>query len=146
MRRIQRTILALVVLTLLPRSATGAQDAPFVVHDTKPVITKGPYLVDASETAVTVVWMTDTPSHSEVRFGLTDALGRRADVSSHGLVPVGTVHAIRVTGLAPGQTYQYKAVSTRVVKMKAYWPEKGLSVESPVQSFTTFDRNKATVQ
>ena len=35
-------------------------------------------------------------------------------------------------GLEPGATYSYQAVSTRVVKLKAYWPDKGLSIESPV--------------
>jgi predicted phosphodiesterase len=90
------------------------------------------------------VWTTDTPSHSEVRYGVGYQLNGRADAARHGLLPVGTVHAIRVTGLVPGRTYNYRAVSTRVVKLKAYWPEKGLSVESATSRFTTFDRNKAT--
>ena len=39
-------------------------------------------------------------------------------------------------------TYSYQAVSTRVVALKAYWPDKGLSVESPVLAFTTLDPRK----
>ena len=56
---------------------------------------------------------------------------------SHGLLPVGLIHAVHVTGLDPGTRYTYKAVSTRVVKMKAYWPEKGLAAETPAAAFTT---------
>ena len=47
-----------------------------------------------------------------------------------------------LTGLEPGVTYSYQAVSTRVVALKAYWPDKGLSVESPVLAFTTLDPRK----
>jgi predicted phosphodiesterase len=118
----------------------AAQHQPFIVHDTKPVITNGPLLLAPAETSATVVWMTDTPCHSKVVFGTGGKLDSEAEPQAHGLVPVGTRHAIHITGLAPGRTYQYKIVSTRVVKMKPYWPEKGLSTESPVYSFTTLDR------
>lgn len=126
-----------------------AQSEPYKVFETKPVITQGPYLVATSDTATMVVWMTDTPSHSEVRFakgaGLAaTALSGVVENQKDGLVPVGTRHAILLTGLEPGATYSYQAVSTRVVKLKAYWPDKGLSIESPVRAFTTFDARKAT--
>ncbi len=127
-------------LLVLP---AAAQQQPFVVHDTKPVITNGPYLLASTETAATVVWLTDTPCHSKVVFGTNGQLTREAEPQEHGLVPVGTRHAVHITGLEPGRTYQYRAVSTRVVRMKSYWPEKGLAAESPVYSFTTFDRKKS---
>jgi predicted phosphodiesterase len=50
-----------------------------------------------------------------------------------------------LTGLEPGATYSYQVVSTRVVKLKAYWPDKGHSAESPVRAFTTLDPRKPTV-
>lgn len=145
MTRHQQTRFAVFFIALAASAAVvlSAQSQPFVVHDTKPVITHGPYLVDPSETAVTVVWTTDTPSHALVRFGAGSGLDREAEMSEHGLLPVGTVHAIRLTGLQPGRTYRYQAVATRVVKLKAYWPEKGLAAESAIASFTTFDRSKA---
>lgn len=105
----------------------------------------GPYLVDPSETGITVVWTTDTPSHAAVRFGTGETLDRQAESPEHGLLPVGTLHAVRLDGLEPGKTYRYQAVATRVVKLNAYWPEKGLPVESPIASFTTFDRRKPAV-
>ena len=119
-----------------------SQSEPFVVHQTRPVIMNGPYLLAPAEDSVTVVWMTDTPCHSKVIYG-TDALNREADNAEHGLLPIGLRHAVRVTGLDAGKTYRYRVVSTRVVKMKSYWPEKGLPVESPVSTFTTFDRAKS---
>jgi predicted MPP superfamily phosphohydrolase len=126
-------------LVALP-AILAAQNAPFPVHDTKPVITHGPILVDPSETGITIMWTTDTPSHSEVRYGLTPALDQRAVSASHGLIDVGTVHAVRLSGLQPGRTYHYQIASTRVVKMKAYWPEKGLETTAPVKAFATLDR------
>jgi predicted phosphodiesterase len=120
------------------------QSEPYKVFDTKPVITDGPYLVAMSETAVSVVWMTDAPSHSKVRYGTGGAMNQVAEPQVDGLVPVGLRHVVTLTGLTPGTTYQYQAISTRVVKIKAYWPDKGLSSESPAASFTTFDARKPT--
>ena len=145
MHRLMPAIVSGLVLGLLMASRADAQHQPFVVHDTKPVITHGPYLVDPSETAVTVVWTTDTPSHARVIFGSGESLDRHAEAARHGMLPVGTLHAIRISGLEPGRTYRYQAVSTRVVRLKAYWPEKGLAVESAVGTFTTLDRRKPSV-
>jgi hypothetical protein len=131
------------VILWWPGSAV-AQSQPFVVHDTKPVITHGPYLVDASETSMTVVWTTDTPSHALVRYGEGEPLSLEADSRTHGLLDVSTRHVVRLSGLRPGRTYRYQVVATRVVKLNAYWPEKGLAVESPVRSFRTFDRSQVS--
>ena len=140
-----RVLLLLLVILLAGVVPATAQDEPFVVHDTKSVIVHGPYLVEPAETAVTIVWTTDTPAHAKVEFGETDALGRAAEPAVHGLVPVGTVHRVRLTGLEPGRTYHYRVVATRVVKLKAYWPEKGLPVESPIFTFRTLDRSATAV-
>jgi len=134
---------ALALILLAASTSLVGQSAPFIVHDTKPVITHGPYLVDPAENAITVVWTTDTPSHAAVKFGVGQALDQQAEAPAHGLLPVGTVHAVRLTHLQPGTTYRYQAVATRVVKLNAYWPEKGLAIESAPASFTTFDRRKA---
>jgi predicted phosphodiesterase len=134
----------LCALVLLP----VPQSEPYKVYDTKPVITEGPYLVGLSDTAVSIVWITDTASHSKVRFGPSGSadapLGQETEPAVNGLVPVGLRHVVTLRGLTPGTTYRYQAVSTRVVKLKAYWPDKGLSTESPVATFTTFDPRKAT--
>jgi hypothetical protein len=139
--------LALLLVCVAVPIESRAQQQPFIVHDTKPVITHGPYLVDPSETAVTVVWTTDTPSHALVRFGEARsgdgaALDREAESRSHGLLDVTTRHAVRLSGLTPGRTYRYQVVATRVVKLNAYWPEKGLSTAGAVRTFRTFDRSQ----
>ncbi|MCX6636968.1 MAG: fibronectin type III domain-containing protein, partial [Acidobacteria bacterium] len=94
-----------------------SQSEPFIVHQTRPVIMNGPYLLAPAEDSVTVVWMTDTPCHSKVVYG-ADALDREADNAEHGLLPICLRHAVRITGLEAGKTYRYRVVSTRVVKMK----------------------------
>ena len=107
---------------------------------------QGPYISSLSETGATIVWLTDTPCHAKVVYGLAgEALTNEADNAEAGLLPIGTLHAIHLSGLTAGRAYTYKAVATRVVKMKAYWPEKGLLIESPEKSFTTFDRAKPSV-
>lgn len=127
------------LLLFVAASPAWAQHQPYKVYDTRPVIVQGPYLVAMSDTTATIVWMTDTPSHSKVRYGTGGVLSHEAEPHEDGLLPVGTLHTIHLTDLDPGQTYQYQVVSTRVVKLNAYWPDKGLSTESPVYDFTTFD-------
>jgi acid phosphatase type 7 len=134
-----------VMVTLLSGLPARAQQEPFVVHETRPKILYGPYLVAPTETSVTVAWTTDVPCHSKVLYGSGGDLSREAENQVHGMVPIGLHHAVRLGGLEPGRTYSYRAVSTGVVKMKSYWPEKSLPVESPVYSCTTFDRRKPSV-
>jgi len=123
----------------------GAQSEPFKVFDTRPVITEGPYLVATGETTATIVWFTDTPSHAKVRYGVDSDLSAVAEPQVDGLVPVGTRHVVHLRDLSPGTTYGYEVVATRVVKLKAYWPDKGLDVRSGPHRFTTFDRGNPTV-
>src|SRR5690625_4108488 len=121
-----------------------AQHQPYPVHETKPVIMQDPYLVDPSETGMTVAWKTDTPAHSKVVFGKEgEELNHTAESQEHGLLKVGTMHTVRIKDLEPGTTYQYKVMSRRVVQLKPYWPEMGEWVESEVYKFTTFDKNKS---
>lgn len=146
-RKVGRGFVLLLAVLAGGVSLPFSQNEPYVVHDTKAVILHGPYLSSLSETDAVVVWMTDTPCHAKVVFreeGGTDV--RETDTALHGLLPIGTRHVVRLEGLEPGTTYRYTAVATRVVRMKAYWPEKGLPVESPESQFTTFDRTKPAVR
>lgn len=140
-----RTAAVLLVgaLVVLPSIAL-AQSEPYKVFDTRPVITEGPYLVGMSETSVSIVWLTDTPSHSKVKFGKGSDLSQVVEPQINGLAPVGLRHVVTLTGLTPGTAYSYQAVSTRVVKLKAYWPDKGLATETKPATFTTFDAKKVT--
>jgi acid phosphatase type 7 len=145
----RRWLLVFILLTLAPAIAL-AQSEPYKVFETRPVITHGPYLMATGTTTATVVWLTDTPSHSMVRFAkgidlAPAALTSVVEPQRDGLVPVGLRHVVHLTGLEPGVSYSYQAVSTRVVKLKAYWPDKGLSTESPVARVTTLDPRKPAV-
>ena len=134
---------SIVVLTMAGQA--HAQSEPYKVYDTRPVITEGPYLVANSETTATIVWLTDTPSHAKVRFGTGADLTETAEPQVDGLVPVGTRHVVHLRGLTPGTTYRYEVVATRVVKLKAYWPDKGRDVRTGPHHFTTLDRASPSV-
>ena len=142
---IARPLGFVLLLPLLAGAPALAQQQPFITHDTKPVVMHGPWISSMTETSATIVWVTDTPCHAEVAYGTSEPLTAKSDNAVHGLLPIGLIHAVTVTGLDPGTRYAYRAVSTRVVKMKAYWPEKGLAAETPVAAFTTFDRRRARV-
>lgn len=131
---------------LLFYSVSQAQHQPYPVHETKPVIMQDPYLIDPSETGMTIAWKTDTPAHSKVVYGKKgEDLDQIAENQEHGLLKVGTMHTVRIDDLEPGTTYQYKVMSRRVVQLKPYWPEMGHWVESEVYSFTTFDKEKPEI-
>jgi len=135
-----RTALAALCLGMALLAVAGraaAQSEPYKVYDARPVITEGPYLVALSDSAVSVVWMTDAPSHAGVRLDDGKQV-REIEPQVDGLVPVGLRHVVTLSGLSPATRYTYQAVATRVVKLKPYWPDKGLSVSSAPASFTTF--------
>jgi hypothetical protein len=140
-----RRALILSVAMLAVTAPAHAQSEAYRVFDTRPVITDGPYLVATGETTATIVWFTDTPSHGKVRYGPASNLSAVAEPHVDGLVPVGTRHVVHLSNLSPGTTYSYEAVATRVVKLKAYWPDKGLDVRSGPYQFTTFDRSSPSV-
>lgn len=150
MRNVSSFLLAMAVSVTTAPAVVWAQSEPYKVFDTRPVITQGPYLVATSDTSTTIVWMTDAPSHSKVRYARgarldAGALTSSAEPQDDGLVPVGLRHVVHVRGLEAGVSYSYQIVSTRVVKLKAYWPDKGLETTSAVHGFTTLDPRKPTV-
>jgi predicted phosphodiesterase len=141
-----KLLLALQLIVAAPALAFAQnENAPFTVHDTRAVIMHGPYILAPTDTSATIVWETDTPSAPKVIYGIGDDLDLEAIAQKDGMVPVGKVQTVHLSGLEPGQTYHYRVVSTRVVKLNAYWPELGHPVESAVDSFTTFDTRKPTI-
>lgn len=127
-------------------SPTGDDaNAPHPVCNVTPVITHGPYISAPTDTSATIVWMTDVPSSAKVLYGAGGKLDQQSIPSSDGLVPVGTIHSVRLTGLAPGRKYQYRVVATPVISLAAYWPSTGHTLESDTYSFTTFDERKPAV-
>jgi len=58
-------------------------------------------------TSATITWTTDQPSSSQVEFGTTTGYGTLS-IASSALV---TAHSVTLTGLTPGTTYNYAAMS-----------------------------------
>ena len=137
--------LILLIAILAGAAPIRAQSAAYKVYDTRPVITEGPYLMATGETTATIVWFTDTPSHAKVLFGSGSDLSGVAEPQVDGLVPVGLRHVVHLNDLTPGTTYNYEVVATRVVKLNAYWPDKGLDARSGPHHFVTFDRDSPSV-
>ncbi|MGH9624292.1 MAG: metallophosphoesterase [Bryobacteraceae bacterium] len=117
---------------------------PYKTYDTAPAIIHGPFILDPSETSATIEWVTGAPCIARVEYG-EKSLNHTLEPQKNGLVPVGTLHKVELTGLALGHTYGYRVISTRVVRLKAYWPDMGLTRKSPVYSFTTFSRAKPSI-
>jgi len=116
----------------------------YKVYDTTPVILYGPFLLDISETSTTIEWITDTPCQGRVEYG-ESKLDHDEIPQKDGLIPVGILHRIEITGLLPGHTYHYRVVSTRVMRLRPYYADKGRSLESSAYSFTTLDRARPSI-
>lgn len=116
-------------------------NAPYPVLDATPAITQSPLVLDVSGTSAEIEWMTGAAADARVRYG-SHALDHVAVPETDGLIPVGRVHRVIIRGLQPGHTYQYQAVSRRVVQLRPYWPEIGQSVRSQVHTFTTLSADK----
>jgi len=129
----------------LPQMA-GAQieNRPFKTFDVYPTITHGPILLRPTESSVTIMWTTDILCQAAVAYGEMQ-LDHEVEPGRDGLVPVGTVHVVELSRLAPGHTYKYEVISTPVLKLNPYWPDKGKKLESPIYQFTTFDRTKPSI-
>lgn len=131
-------------VTCTARPTSGNADHPHPVCDVRAVVTRGPYLHAPTDSSAAITWMTDLPSQSRVMFGVDGQLTREAIEVKDGMVAVGTLHSVRLTGLRPGQRYQYRVVSTPVLELPSYWPKTGLESQSETYSFVTFDSRKTT--
>ncbi len=105
-------------------------------------ITDGPYLVDQTESGVTIVWLTDEDAISYVEYGSNTSYGNRVDGAVQGLMRVGTVHSVRLDNLTSGTEYHYRVASEQANNYVAYWASTGATIKSNGSSFTTFDEDK----
>ena len=65
-------------------------------------------VTNITSTSATVTWTTDQTSNSQVEYGTTASYGSLSTLNN-ALV---TSHSVTITGLTPGTTYNYAAVST----------------------------------
>lgn len=141
----RKTILlfAAVLLMMLP-VATFA-DGIQILH--------GPYLQNVYETEATIVWTTNNASNGWVEIAPDDKSNfysqeRPKYYDSHiGIKRIGTVHAVRITGLKPGTKYRYRIYSQEVLKREGWHIVWGYVAATDVfgkapLTFTTNDRTK----
>lgn len=85
-------------------------------------------VTDITRNSVTVTWTSNVPTNGVVDYGTTSALGS----STQWVNTPRTYHAISLTGLAPGTTYNYKVRSVSFFNGCTHWT----TFSSP-GSFTT---------
>lgn len=89
-------------------------------------IVYGPYLQMVSETEASIVWVTDKKSLSWVEIAPDDGMNFYAEQRPQffetflGRKVLGTVHKIKLTGLAKGTTYRYRIFSQEVMEEQDY--------------------------
>lgn len=105
-------------------------------------ITHGPYLQELSDSGVTIMWLTDKPEYGSVEYGEGGSLNMKAEETQNGILKVGKLHSVRLSGLKEGQEYSYKVHSTEVIDHSPLFPTIGGSLSTPVKKFKTFNKYK----
>ena len=106
-------------------------------------IVTGPYLQAASETAVTIVWITNRNATGAVEFGPPSSALKTAANSRDGLVDSNErVHKVALTGLSSGAVYRYRVVSRDILSFGSSKVDFGETVTGNFQEFRSFDRGK----
>ncbi|MFA6094681.1 MAG: fibronectin type III domain-containing protein [Candidatus Paceibacterota bacterium] len=96
-------VLFLIALfAVLPFKVSNAQ----VSSSSPPIISAITASSSEDGTNATVMWVTDIPTNSEVRFGLTSSYG----MSNINVIPV-TEHSVALTGLTPNTLYHFQVLS-----------------------------------
>ena len=115
---------------------------PLVAQEQPLSVTHGPYLQELTPDGVTILWTTSAPCVGRVEYGVdgNNGLTQLAQTVRHGLVNANTTHhAVRVTGLRPGQKYRYRLVNTEIVKFGAYDTALGKAINGETYAFTTLN-------
>jgi predicted phosphodiesterase len=114
-------------------------------------ITHGPYLQNMDRQEVTVVWVTDRNAISWVELAPDDGTHfylmerPKTFAARNGIKTESRVHAVRLTGLAPGTRYRYRVYSQEVLGRDGthitYGKTASTTAYAPY-SFVTFDDAK----
>jgi glucose/arabinose dehydrogenase len=88
-------------------SSTSANFS-FTTSGTAPLIFSAVTAIGITNTTATITWTTNVPSTTEVAYGTTSAYGSLSALNA----TLGTAHSVTLTGLTPGTTYNYAALST----------------------------------
>jgi UDP-2,3-diacylglucosamine pyrophosphatase LpxH len=140
----RRTFLAIAATAtaLAAISLVAQPQAP--ASGTEPLkIVTGPYLQGASETAMTIMWITNRGATGAVEFGPPGGELKTVANSRDGLLDSNErLHRVVLTGLSPGAVYRYRVVSRDILNFGSNKVDFGETVAGGFQQFQTFDRRK----
>ena len=102
------------------------------------LMTHGPWLQNMSSTGVTIVWTTNKPAVPAINLTMPDGSNRFIRNSTDGIIDGGgTLHKVRIAGLAPGTTYKYSTNSVQIMKYQPSRVYYGDTVAGRITSFIT---------
>lgn len=102
------------------------------------VITHGPWLQYIKESSVAIFWTTNKPAIPGITLTGPDGKSRFIRNSTDGIIDgAGTLHKVRIDGLAPGATYKYSINSVQLLKYQAYRIYYGDTLVRKPETFVT---------
>lgn len=117
-----------------------------VVKPGKPKVVAGPYLHAATENSITVGWITNDNCVSWVEYGQNGKLDKKAYMVDKGLIRANQkVNKIKIEGLEPGETYDYRIVSKKIKEQFPYSTVYGKTLYGEVFSFNTLNPDKSEI-
>lgn len=93
-----------------PKKSATKQLAIKVATQAASVVISNVASSNVTNTSATITWTTDKPSTSQVAYGTTTAYNSPGSPTSIATTPA-TNHTINITGLTPGTSYNFQAVS-----------------------------------
>jgi acid phosphatase type 7 len=101
-------------------------------------ITHGPWLQNATETGMTVMWTTSSPAVPGVMISTDGIKYRLVQNSTDGMVNAGdTLHKVRLSGLSPSTRYYYRVYSRSFDVFEPYRITYADTLITPTASFVT---------
>src|SRR5690348_33205 len=92
-------------------------------------IVSGPVLQGASDTSMTITWVTDRDSTGIVEYGEPGGGLKTAFASRHGLIEANQrIHKVELRDLQPGTRYRYRVLAREIVKFEPYRVTFGSSI------------------
>jgi predicted phosphodiesterase len=101
--------------------------------------TTRPYLQNPTSTGITVIWLTNKPSHSWIQCWEGQKELKSESINGGLVMANNTLHRIRMENLKPGATYSYKVFSKEIIKFEPYKKVFGDTISSDTYSFATPD-------
>jgi acid phosphatase type 7 len=131
--------LSTVSLSGLSSAALAADSKKDIEADDHRFLCK-PYLHSIEPASMYVRCITNKNSYCWVEYNEPGKPAQKVHTLSDGLVDANTrVHEIKLTGLKPGTTYEYKVIAKEIKDFQPYKLTYGETISSDVYSFTTFN-------